>query len=71
VNRRCLEIEVNALKGSPESDMDWNACVEKFKKCAAYSAKTFSSDSIDILIDRVMNLERLENVSLLSESLVA
>jgi len=50
-------------------DMDWDACLEKFEKCVPYSAKKFSRESVEVLTDRVRNLEKLKDVSLLTESL--
>ena len=70
-NGRRLKTTVNTLKGSPSMDMDWDACLEKFEKCVPYSAKKFSRESVEVLTDRVRNLEKLKDVSLLTESLAA
>jgi 2-methylcitrate dehydratase PrpD len=68
---RTYEAEEEALIGSPNLDMSWEACVEKFRKCIPFSARPLEDVAVGRLLDMIGNLESLEDVSLLVKYLVA
>ncbi len=67
---RTYEAEEEALIGSPNLDMPWEMCVEKFRKCVSFSAKPLKDIAVNHLLDTIENLESLEDVSLLVKDLV-
>ncbi len=67
---RRLQARTEALKGSPAMDMGWDVCMDKFRKCAAFSAVSMNEDRIERVVSDVKNLERLNDVSTLVEHLV-
>lgn len=53
----------------PENPMSESDIVEKFRDCANFSARPFSSDQVEQIIDSILRLETLENASLLGRLL--
>ncbi len=67
---RRLQARTEALKGSPKMDMDWDACVEKFRKCVAFIESPMDGMKIEQIITDVKSLETLKDVSTLVGHLV-
>ncbi len=67
---RRLQAQTEALKGGPKMDMDWDACIEKFRKCAAFSASPMDEAKVEQVISDVKTLETLKDVSTLVSHLV-
>ncbi len=67
---RRFQALIEALKGSPKMDMDWEACVEKFRKCAAFSASPMDEAKVEQIISDVKGLEELKDISTLVGHLV-
>jgi len=52
--------------GNPRNPVGMDHCIEKFKKCVTYSRTPFSSKNEEKIIELLYDLERVENVALLS-----
>jgi len=50
------------IKGHPENAFTEKELIKKFKKCALYSAYELDSVIIDSLVERILNLEEVEDV---------
>ena len=48
--------------GSPERPMTEKMFSDKFKACASYALRTYSSDQLDEMIDTILHVERLNDV---------
>ena len=58
-----LKGEVASPPGSPERPMTYEACAEKFMKCATYSVKPVERTRLEELIEMVSRLEDLQDVA--------
>jgi 2-methylcitrate dehydratase PrpD len=56
------EKKVNKVKGSPSNPMSMDECIEKFKKCLAYSQKPISQTKADEILNKLVNFERIKDV---------
>jgi 2-methylcitrate dehydratase PrpD len=60
-----LKGEMASPLGSPACPMTYEACAEKFMKCAAYSVKPLERTRVEELIEVVSRLEDLQDVAVL------
>jgi 2-methylcitrate dehydratase PrpD len=60
-----LQQEMESPLGSPSRPMEYDACAEKFMKCASYSANPLPAERLQELIEKVSHLEDLDDVSAL------
>jgi len=51
------------FKGHPQNAMSEEECRDKFIRCAAYSVRPFSKETIQKIIERTLHLERLKNTN--------
>jgi 2-methylcitrate dehydratase PrpD len=65
-----LARRVDYPKGNPKNPASMDDCIRKFKKCIGYSARPFSKRQIEKIVELVSDLEKLEDVTLLTNSLV-
>jgi len=54
--------KVSKVKGSPSNPMSMDECVEKFKKCFAYTQKHISQTKLDEILDELIHFERIRNI---------
>ncbi|MEM4097912.1 MAG: MmgE/PrpD family protein [Candidatus Micrarchaeaceae archaeon] len=57
--------QIKAPKGNPVNPMSWDECILKFKKCANSGIVKFSSGDLESIIEQIMKLDKLEDVSFL------
>jgi 2-methylcitrate dehydratase PrpD len=57
-------------RGNPRNPVTLDECVEKFWKCAAYSANSFPKKQLDQIIEMVSSLERVDDINKLAELLI-
>jgi 2-methylcitrate dehydratase PrpD len=60
---------VEILKGHPEKSMDDDELVRKFRSCVKFGTPEMPREETDRLIDMLMNLETIQNISELTRSL--
>jgi 2-methylcitrate dehydratase PrpD len=60
-NGRSLECRVDYCKGHPKNPMSFDDCAAKFRDCAAF-AGALSEEGMERVIERVGNLERVEDI---------
>jgi 2-methylcitrate dehydratase PrpD len=60
---------VKEFKGHPKNTMTEEECREKFLNCSKYSLNPFSKVDLEMIIERVLKLERLKNTNNLMELL--
>jgi 2-methylcitrate dehydratase PrpD len=70
-NGQILSKEVRTIKGSHEEPLSQKELVNKFGQCMEYSLRPFSAKKIDQAVQLLSNLDEIENISTLTESLVA
>jgi 2-methylcitrate dehydratase PrpD len=51
------------MRGSPDAMLSRNEFIGKFRRCADYALHPVSSDRLDRLIERVLDLENVKDVS--------
>lgn len=68
-NGKVLSHKVDVFKGNPENPLTRDECVEKFMECANFGIKKFSQNQIDELAEKILNLEKVENILELSRLL--
>ncbi len=61
-NGQILEHRVEVFKGNPGNPLNWDECVDKFKACAKHSLKEFKEAQLEMLLNKLINLEGLEDV---------
>ncbi len=54
---------VQVMKGHPLNPLSWEELVDKFSRCAAFSARPFSGKRLARIIETVRHLEELEDVT--------
>lgn len=69
-NGDVLSKRVDFPKGQPENPMNWEECVEKFKRCSTYAAKPQNQDRLDRFIQKVQSLEEMDRPAQLVEFLI-
>jgi len=52
-----------AILGSPENPLSMDAIIHKFEECATYGIRPLPGQSVDKLIDMIMNLEKVNDVT--------
>lgn len=62
--------ETRFPKGNPENPVNFDDCVEKFKKCVKYSLKKFDEKHVEEIINYIKNIENEEDISWLPRSLM-
>lgn len=62
-SRGTCHASVDVLKGSIQNPLSTEELVTKFKDCARYSRKPLSAGATDKLIDRILNLEKVKDIS--------
>jgi len=67
---RIFKKSVEYLKGHPKNFLTDEEFIEKFRKCVKYSNCKPSEENIEKIIELVMSLENLEDVSVIPELLV-
>ena len=60
---------VNDPSGSPSNPMSKEAILAKVMSCAKFSAKKLSNEDVNSLLDKVMNIEKLDNASVIISGL--
>lgn len=55
--------QVDIPSGSPQNPVSYSACADKFRECAASSAKPLTEETIEWIIDTVAGLENMEDIS--------
>ena len=55
--------KVDILRGSIQNPLSTEELIAKFKDCAGYARKPLSASAVDRLIDRILNLEKVKNIS--------
>ncbi len=63
---RTLSKRVDIPRGQPENPMSWDEYVDKFKTCSSYAAKPLRPENIDLFIQHVQSLERMDDVATLT-----
>ena len=58
------------IRGCPQNPMTMADVAEKLRKCLGYSARPFSEEKSEQLIEMINNLEEVDNVSKIVELLV-
>jgi 2-methylcitrate dehydratase PrpD len=53
---------VDLVYGHPDKPMSWEDLGSKFKDCASFSAKPISSQSMDLIVEKVRNLEKVGDI---------
>jgi 2-methylcitrate dehydratase PrpD len=66
---KSLHTSVDILRGSLQNPLSVKDLVDKFTDCARYSRKDFSSDAIERLIDSILNLEKVKDISEITDLL--
>lgn len=64
-----LTRRVDYPKGNPKNPASMDECIRKFRKCVGYSARPFTKGQVDHIVELVNNLEKVEDVSFLTELL--
>jgi len=59
----------SAAKGNPLNPMDIDECMERFKKCIAYSRKEITQDKVAEILNILENLEGLKDIRVLMDLL--
>jgi len=54
---------VEILKGDPRKPVSVEEVAQKFRRCAAFSAKPISKENIEAIISTISNLESVTDVS--------
>lgn len=54
---------VKVFKGNPENPLSESECIKKFEQCANFGQKTFSDFQLGELSEKILNLERIKNMS--------
>jgi 2-methylcitrate dehydratase PrpD len=57
------------MRGSPDAMLSREEFIAKFRRCAEYALRPVSSDRLDRLIERVLDLENVKDVSELTRLL--
>ena len=65
-----LSKQIQLPRANPKNPVSMDGVIEKFKKCANYSIRTFSKDHIDKMVKILCNLEQLEDATELTQLLV-
>lgn len=52
----------SALKGSPANPLSFEECMQKFKKCVAYSPRKVPAGKADEILDAIRNLENINDI---------
>ena len=60
---------VDYPKGNPKNPASMDDCIRKFRKCVGYSARPFPERQIDKIVELVNDLEKVEDVTFLTELL--
>ena len=60
-----LKQEIELPLGNPSHPMKYDACAEKFRKCTLYSANPLQAACVEELIEKVSQLQDLQDVSVL------
>jgi 2-methylcitrate dehydratase PrpD len=60
-----LRREIDSPLGSPSRPMAYDACAEKFRKCASYSVNPLQAERLEELVEKVSHLEDQDDVSAL------
>lgn len=68
-NGKIFNHKVDVFKGNPKNPLNEDECVEKFKKCANFGIKKFTHSQIDKLSEKLINLEKIKDVSELTSML--
>jgi len=61
-NGRRYSKEYLYIKGHPKNPASEEDLIDKFKKCASYSAYPLGGRTIDSMIDNLLNLEHVHDV---------
>jgi 2-methylcitrate dehydratase PrpD len=61
-NQGVYEKKVSKVKGSPSNPMSMDECIEKFKKCFAYTQKPVSQTKLDEILYELANFEKIKDV---------
>ena len=62
-NGNCYSEAVQILKGAPGKPASMKDVAQKFRQCAAYSAKPMPEENIEGIIKLVSNLENVADVA--------
>jgi 2-methylcitrate dehydratase PrpD len=68
-NGSTVSEQIELPLGNPSHPMGYDACAEKFRKCAAYSVHQIGSGNIEEVIEIVNKLEEVPDVSVLASRL--
>ncbi len=60
---RVLMSEPDGVPGDPQHPVDWRLLETKFRDCVSFSRVPLRASNIDAAIERMRNLEELEDVS--------
>jgi 2-methylcitrate dehydratase PrpD len=60
---KIYKTNVDVLRGSIENPLSTEELITKFKDCARYARKPLATDKMDKLIDSILNLEKISNMS--------
>lgn len=60
---KVYKTNVNFLRGSIENPLSTEELIAKFKDCARYAKKPLSAEKMDRLINSILNLEKVKNMS--------
>jgi len=65
-NGKIFNHHVNVFKGNPKNPLSENEYVEKFKKCANFGIKKFNQSQLNELYEKILNLEKIKDISKLT-----
>jgi 2-methylcitrate dehydratase PrpD len=60
---------VDYPRGNPKNPASMDDCIKKFRKCNNYSARPFPNVQIDHIVELVNDLEKVEDVTFLTNLL--
>ena len=60
---KLFNFSVDVLRGSIQNPLSTDELISKFKDCARYARKPMSASNIDRLIDNILNLEKVKEMS--------
>jgi 2-methylcitrate dehydratase PrpD len=66
---RIISRKTTTLKGSPESPMSLDECIDKFKKCNECSVDPLGKERVEDVIGLILDMEHMEDVGQLSRLL--
>jgi aconitate decarboxylase len=61
-NGQTFTARTSALRGSPANPLSLEECMQKFRKCVAYSPRKISEGKADEILNAIQNLENINDI---------